>query len=72
VFEKLVSLFEGRLGRGGGCGLLSWDQLVELSQEARLGDAFMLRWVEGCCVASRARPGTTVADSPLWLPMHGL
>lgn len=43
MFEKLVSLFEGRLGRGGGGGLLSWDQLVELSQEARLGDAFMLR-----------------------------
>lgn len=35
VFEKMVALFEGRVGR---------DRLVELTQEANLGDAFVLRW----------------------------
>ncbi|KAI3435786.1 hypothetical protein D9Q98_001844 [Chlorella vulgaris] len=37
VFEKMVALFEGRVGR---------DRLVELTQEANLGDAFVLRLCE--------------------------
>ncbi len=36
VFEKLVRLFEGRS--------LNWEGLVELAEQAKLGDTFVLRW----------------------------
>lgn len=36
IFQKLVLLFEGRS--------LNWDQLVELAEQAQLGDQFVLRW----------------------------
>ncbi|PSC68729.1 IMPACT family member in pol 5 region [Micractinium conductrix] len=40
VYQKLVSLFEGRPGA------LSWEELVELAQHAQLGNRFVLRLCE--------------------------